>query len=225
LVYEAEDGLWSAKLERPTAGAARSPLAVSERTHLLSYARANGRRWSLPSPRLESIMLYDGTNDQERKWWLVQPNGDLIRVDKRLFSIGTCCAWAPDGRHFAFFISEPWLGSESITNSGRGLYVVDADGKNLKRILAAQMIGAGAFISMSYSPDGQTIAFEWSRDGEGFPFGNTQIYSINVDGSGLQNLTPSSAPHRWLRWSPDGKSIAYGGEKGSVWVAQVTANQ
>lgn len=215
LVYEAEDGLWSAKLELAQGGRARSPRAVSEQTHLLSYARGNGRRWSLPSPPLESIMLYDGTNDQERKWGLMQPNGDLIRVDRRLHSIGTCCAWTHDGRRFAFFSSDPEL----------GLYSVDADGKNLRRILAAQEVGAGTFISMSFAPDGQTIAFEWSRDGEGFPFGNTQIYVVNVDGSSLQNLTPNSAPHRWLRWSPDGKSIAYGGEKGSVWVAQVTTNQ
>jgi WD40 repeat protein len=215
LVYEAEDGLWSAKLELPQRGAARSPRAVSEQIHLLSYARENGRRWSLPSPQLESIMLYDGTNDQERKWGLMQPNGDLVRVDRRLHSIGTCCAWTRDGRRFAFFSSDPEL----------GLYSVDADGKNLRRILAAQDVGAGTFISMSFAPDGQTIAFEWSRSGEEFPFGNTQIYVVNVDGSGLQNLTPSSAPHRWLRWSSDGKYIAYGGEKGSVWVAQVTTNQ
>jgi Tol biopolymer transport system component len=219
LIYEAEDGLWSARLELPKEGAARSPLAVSEQTHLLSYTRANDQRWSSPSPQLESIMLYDGTNDNDLKWWLVQPNGEPVRVDKRLHSIGTCCAWARDGRHFAFFSSDPEL----------GLYSVDAAGKNLRRILAAQDVGAGTFVSMSFSPDGQTIAFEWSKDGEGFPFGNTQIYLVNVDGSGLRNLTPNSAPqsapHRWLRWSPDGKSIAYGGEKGSVWVAQVTTNK
>lgn len=215
LVYEAEDGLWSAKLELPTGGAARSSLAVSDRTHLLSYARVDGRRWSFPSPRLESIMLYDGTDDRDGKWWLVQPNGEQVRVDKRLHSIGTCCAWTQDGRRFAFFSSDPEL----------GLYRMDADGKNLIHVLAAQDVGAGTFISMSFSPDGQTIAFEWSRDGEGFPFGNTQIYLVNVDGSGLRNLTPNSWPHHWLRWSPNGKYIAYEGEKGSVWVAQVTANQ
>jgi Tol biopolymer transport system component len=215
LVYEAEDGLWSVKLDLTDWNAARSTLTVSERTHLLSDARVDGRRWSLPSPRLESIMLSDGTNDQERKWWLVQLSGDWVRVDKSLHSIGTCCAWTQDGRRFAFFSSDPEL----------GLYRMDADGKNLKRVLAAQDVGAGTFISMSFSPDGQTIAFEWSRDGEGFPFGNTQIYTVNVDGSGLQNLTPDSAPHHWLRWSPNGKYIAYEGEKGSAWVAQVTTNQ
>jgi TolB protein len=165
--------------------------------------------------QLESIVLYDGTNDNDPKWWLVQPNGDRVRVDKSLHSIGTCCAWARDGRHFAYFSSDPEL----------GLYSVDADGNNLKLILATQDVGAGTFVSMSFSPDGQTIAFEWSRDGEGFPFGNTQIYVVNMDGSGLQNLTPDSAPHHWLRWSPTGKYIAYEGEKGSVWVAQVTTNQ
>jgi WD40 repeat protein len=219
LVYEAEDGLWSVKLDLSNQDPMRLSGAVVDKTHLLSYVRADGRRWSLPAPQLESVVLYDGMNDQERKWWLVQPNGDWVRVGKSLHSLGTCCAWAPDGRHFAFFSSDPEL----------GLYRVEANGKNLRRILAAQDVGAGTFVSMSFSPDGQTIAFEWSKDGEGFPFGNTQIYLVNVDGSGLRNLTPNSAPqsapHRWLRWSPDGKSIAYGGEKGSAWVAQVTTNQ
>jgi len=163
-------------------------------------------------------------NDQDVKWWLVQPNGDWIRVDKWLYSLGTCCAWSPDGSRFAFLGFEPGTGPDSSAYSGPGLYVVDANGENLKRILTAQDVGAGTFISMSFSPDGQTIAFEWSRHEEGFPFGNTQIYVVNVDGSGLRNLTPNSAPHRWLRWSPNGKYIAFE-QNDSVWVAEVTNRQ
>jgi dipeptidyl aminopeptidase/acylaminoacyl peptidase len=212
LIYEANDGLWSARLNLPKAGYTSEQISVTEHVSLLSFDSTVAQRWSFPSPNLESIVLYDGTNDNDRKWWLVQPNRALINVGKPFYSIGTCCAWARDGRHFAFFSGEPEL----------SLYLVDKDGTNLRQVITARNVGDGVFVSMDFSPDSQTIAFEWSTRGDGFPFDNTQIYLVNSDGSGLRNLTPNSAPHRWLRWSPNGKYIAYLGEQSEVWVAQVT---
>jgi Tol biopolymer transport system component len=210
-IYEANDGLWSARLNLPKASYPSEQISITEHVALLSFDGTVAQRWSSPSPNLEAIILYDGTHDNDRKWWLVQPNGALINVGKPFYSIGTCCAWARDGHRFAFFSSEPEL----------GLYLVDNNGENLRQVITAKDIGDGVFISMDFSPDSQTLAFEWSMKGEGFPFGNTQIYLINIDGSGLRNLTPNSAPHRWLHWSPDGKYIAYLGSEGEVRIAQV----
>lgn len=216
LVYEADDGLWSARLKLPIDDHSTQQISATEHAFLVPFE--GGRftsRWSFPSPDLESVVLYDGTNDNDRKWWLVQPDHTLVNVNKPFYSIGTCCAWARDGRYFAFFSGEPEL----------GLYLVDKDGTNLRQIITAKAIGDGVFVSMDFSPDSQTIAFEWSTKSEGFPFENTQIYLVNSDGSGLRNLTPDTFPHHWLRWSPDGKYIAYFGEQGKLWVAQVTTDK
>lgn len=209
-IFEANDGLWTARLD----GFPSEQISVTDQTLLLPVDNLGGQRWSLPSPSLESIVLYDSTNDNDRKWWLAQPNGALIDVGKPFYSIGTCCAWDRDGHRFAFFSYEPEL----------SIYCVDSDGAHLTQVIAAKDVGDGAFISMDFSPDSQTIAFEWSTRDESFPFGNTQIYLVGIDGSNLRNLTPNSAPHHWLRWSPDGKYIAYQGAQGEIWVAQVTAD-
>jgi Tol biopolymer transport system component len=39
--------------------------------------------------------------------------------------------------------------------------------------------------------------------------GNTDIYTVHADGSGLVNLTNNSAREYWLAWSPDGTRLAF----------------
>ena len=52
--------------------------------------------------------------------------------------------------------------------------------------------------SPCWSPDGERIAFQSSRDG------NNEIYVMNEDGSGLVNLTNHSGDDWTPDWSPDG---------------------
>jgi Tol biopolymer transport system component len=48
----------------------------------------------------------------------------------------------------------------------------------------------------AWSPDGRSIAFRSTRDG------NPEIYVMNADGSGQRNLTRSPADEGWIAWSP-----------------------
>jgi Tol biopolymer transport system component len=50
---------------------------------------------------------------------------------------------------------------------------------------------------------GGVIAFTSERDG------NAEIYTMNADGSELQQLTKDSAYDAWPTWSPDGSQIAF----------------
>ncbi len=56
---------------------------------------------------------------------------------------------------------------------------------------------------VALSPDGSTIAFE------GLVGADTDIYTVGVDGTGLQKLTDDPATDEFPQWSPDGKTIVY----------------
>jgi len=55
----------------------------------------------------------------------------------------------------------------------------------------------------SWSPTGKQIALVSTRDVD------AEIYVINVDGSGLRNLTQNPARDWYPAWSPDGSQIAF----------------
>ena len=55
----------------------------------------------------------------------------------------------------------------------------------------------------AWSPDGNQIAFSSNRDGD------YELYVMNVDGSGVHQLTDHSSWDRQPAWSPDGNQIAF----------------
>jgi len=61
------------------------------------------------------------------------------------------------------------------------------------------------------SPDGERIVFMSRRDG------NWEIYTVNVDGSGLARLTDDPADDGLPTWSPDGNVVAFVSNRGGSW--------
>jgi hypothetical protein len=66
------------------------------------------------------------------------------------------------------------------------------------------------------APDGQKIVFMSNRNG------NWDIYTINPDGSDLQQLTEEPAEDGLPTWSPDGKAIAYVSRADGEWAIWAT---
>lgn len=87
-------------------------------------------------------------------------------------------AWSPDGTKIAVGAAR-----------GGGLSVISADGSDLRSL-------ASNAVRPKWSPDGTKIAF--TSD----PFGSGEIYLINVDGSGLVNLTNDAAWDGFPAWRP-----------------------
>lgn len=103
---------------------------------------------------------------------------------------------SPDGRRIAF--ANP-----------AGIFVMNADGSDVREVFA------GDFPHVpSWSPDGSRLAFRHMVPG---PFGAVgRIFVINVDGTGLRQLSPDVPdPNQFYyfdegpSWSPDGLKIAF----------------
>jgi len=59
-----------------------------------------------------------------------------------------------------------------------------------------------------WSPDGKSIVFESNRDG------NWEIYTVNIDNSGLKRITENEADDRRPSWHPDSKNILFESNRG-----------
>lgn len=108
--------------------------------------------------------------------------------------------WSPDNTQIAF----------SGTRGGiTDLYVVDADGKNL-RMLTNDLYGD---LQPNWSPDGKRIVFATDRgpqtDFEKLQIAKWQIAIIDVDTKNIQVLPNQAGLNLNPMWAPDGQSVAF----------------
>ena len=100
--------------------------------------------------------------------------------------------WSGDGSKVAYVVGPTYHGK---------IKIMDADGKNAHLLFD----DARSQRTPQWSPDGKQIAFSMAMD-DNF---NYDLFVINVDGSGLTNLTSSPIFEADPAWSPDGKKLAY----------------
>ncbi|HUL33136.1 MAG TPA: S9 family peptidase [Candidatus Eisenbacteria bacterium] len=102
---------------------------------------------------------------------------------------------SPDGKWVAYGVSTPDM--EANRNAGN-IWLVSAAGGD-----AIQLTQSGHDNSPAWSPDGKSLAFLSSRDG------NSQVYLLSMEGGEARKLTTLSTGADMFRWSPDGKTIAF----------------
>lgn len=95
---------------------------------------------------------------------------------------------SPDGRRLTF----------SSTGKQQDIMVSNADGSALQQLTDDAFKDRGP----RWSPDGERIAFYSDRTGR------NEIWTINKDGTGVQQFTRSPGAH-YPVWSPDGRRMAY----------------
>ena len=92
------------------------------------------------------------------------------------------------------------------TGSGWQIYRIDADGRNLKQITHMPPTTYDAWVPL-VSRNGKRIAFTYGTANSSYGF-QTNVYVINIDGSGLQRLTHDGVSG-FPAWSPDGRRLVY----------------
>src|SRR5262245_22898786 len=100
--------------------------------------------------------------------------------------------WSPDGTKVVYVVGPTYHGK---------IKIMDADGKNAHLLFD----DARSQRTPAWSPDGKQIAFSMAMD-DNF---NYDLFVINVDGTGLKNLTNSPIFEADPAWSPDSKKLAY----------------
>jgi Tol biopolymer transport system component len=105
----------------------------------------------------------------------------------------TAVSWSPDGTQIAY------------ASSG-DLYVIDADGSNVRQLTT----DPNGDYYPAWSPDGSTIAY-WNGSTTGQDGGPTdaELYTIPATGGTPTRLTNNEIPDIEPAWSPDGGQIAY----------------
>ena len=111
----------------------------------------------------------------------------------------TSPSWSPDGKRIAY-------ASEGHIN------IVDAGGGEPVRVTRADGYYDVGPIPR-WSPDGARLAFASWVDGN-----NVEIFIVNADGSGLTNVTRSSAFDYDPNWSPDGARLTFVSDRGGLFV-------
>ncbi len=98
-------------------------------------------------------------------------------------------AWSPNGYNIAYM-------------GDGGIHKVNSDGSDDR-----QLTNHAEDYKPVWSPRGDRILFVLRRDG------NSEVYVMNEDGTGQQNLTLNSASDDSPSWSPDASQIAFVSER------------
>ena len=105
--------------------------------------------------------------------------------------------WSPDGERIAF---------ESNRELFSDIFVMNSDGSGQTNVTSNRAFDRSA----TFAPDGDRIAFDSNLSaGVNNPTGDTEVFSVNLDGTGLQQLTNNTARDFHPDFAPGGRKISF----------------
>jgi TolB protein len=105
---------------------------------------------------------------------------------------------SPNGRTIALY---------ALTDAGEGIYLIDADGSDLRLISEFEGVNEGAW-DIDFSPNGRTVGWIPSTDPE-FGVDPQEVFLVETDGTRKRNLTQGipGSPNTFT-FSPKGERVA-----------------
>ena len=205
-------------------------------------------RWSPDGKRISFISNSgDGNGSEIFIYWVDSKQySSISQLDGSPRSLN----WSPDGKSIGFLMFVPEKTLQLVSPPKKPKNAKWAEKPRITDRLKHEADGSGymreGFSHIFYiSSDGGKPTqvtkekynhreFDWKSDSKGFVFSsnynidwqydyrNSELYSINIDGSSLKTLTDGKGPDRGLAVSPDGKKIAYLGYNDRVQTYQIT---
>ena len=205
-------------------------------------------RWSPDGKRISFISNSgDGNGSEIFIYWVDSKQySSISQLDGSPRSLN----WSPDGKSIGFLMFVPEKTLQLVSPPKKPKNAKWAEKPRITDRLKHEADGSGymreGFSHIFYiSSDGGKPTqvtkekynhreFDWKSNSKGFVFSsnynidwqydyrNSELYSINIDGSSLKTLTDRKGPDRGLAVSPDGKKIAYLGYNDRVQTYQIT---
>jgi len=192
-------------------------------------------RWSPSGDRLAYVSSAEGRGDELYIRWVDTGQTALL---SNLPAAPRAISWSPDGKQIAFSsfvkgegttLAKPpkapegaeWAPPVKVIDAvqyradGRGylepgfnqIFIIPAEGGTPRQISSADFNHNGP---LTWSPDGSTIVLSANRlDDWEYQPQQSELWSINVNNSEMQQLTDRVGPDRAPVYSPDGSKIAY----------------
>ena len=152
---------------------------------------------SLVGQNHSEIILLDSTGKQVRQ---LTKHFSSVSVAEQAW--GRKPAFSPDGKRVAYISDDGPVADDGNKTIDMSLFIVDQDGKNLKRLIATGFF-TGGLDWPSWSPDGKHIALTAFKMSE-----TSQISVYNLEADRRSDITAYPEGAYAPAWSPDGKWIA-----------------